>query len=316
MKSNVLLLFGQTLVEIRQLRYFLDIAKTEHLTSSAKQLFVTQSTLSHGLRLLEEELGVALFERVGRGLKLSQAGVVFKDYAARALQELEAGRMALADLASLQAGQLTVGVIPTSLHTLVPSAVAAFNARYPKIQVVLRELLAPEIEALLLSGDLDLGMAFHPAGVAGVDSEPLFEEHMQFVAHADHPLAARGPLKLQQLQDVPLALLSRRFATRRLVEEHLRAAGVQPKVMVEMESVHALIEACRCGPQLACIVPERAAALHGQGLSARVLKPSLMRTASLLWNARTSRSAAAQAFAGLLTESVQRQWRANTNHNA
>ena len=58
--------------------------------------------------------------------------------------------MALADLASLQAGQLTVGVIPTSLHTLVPSAVAAFNARYPKIQVVLRELLAPEIEALLL----------------------------------------------------------------------------------------------------------------------------------------------------------------------
>lgn len=295
-------------MEIRQLRYFLDIAQTEHLTTSAKQLFVTQSTLSHGLRLLEEELGVALFERVGRGLKLSQAGRVFKDYAARALQELEAGRMALADLASLQAGRLTVGVIPTSLHTLVPSAVAAFNARYPKIQVVLRELLAPEIEALLLSGDLDLGMAFHPAGAPGIDSEPLFEEQMQFVAHAAHPLAGAAPLALRQLQDVPLVLLSRRFATRRLLDEHLRAAGVQPRVMVEMESVHALIEACRWGPQLACVVPERAAALHGQGLGARNLKPALMRTASLLWNARTSRSAAAQAFAVLLAESVKRQW--------
>lgn len=297
-------------MEIRQLRYFLEIARTEHLTTAARQLFVTQSTLSHGLRLLEEELGVALFERVGRGLKLSQAGRVFKDYAARALQELEAGRMALADLASLQAGRLTVGVIPTSLHTLVPSAVAAFNARYPKIQVVLRELLAPEIEALLLSGDLDLGMAFHPTGAAGIDSEPLFDEQMQLVVHAAHPLAGCAPLPLQQLHDVPLVLLSRRFATRRLLDEHLRAAGVQPKVMVEMESVHALIEACRWGPQLACVVPERAAALHGEGLSARGLQPALMRTASLLWNARTSRSAAAQAFAQLLTESVKRQWAA------
>lgn len=292
-------------MEIRQLRYFLDIARTEHLTTSAKQLFVTQSTLSHGLRQIEEELGVQLFERVGRGLKLSQAGLVFKDYAARALQELEAGRMALADLASLQAGRLTVGVIPTFLHTMVPSAVAAFNARYPKIHVVLRELLAPEIEALLLGGDLDLGLAFHPAGVTGVVSEPVFEEHMQFVAHAAHPLAGETQLQLPQLQGVPLVLLSRRFATRRLLEEHLRAAGVQPLVRVEMESVHSLIEACRWGQQLACIVPERAAALRGPNMCAIGLTPPLVRTASLLWNARTSRSAAAQAFAGLLIASVQ-----------
>jgi LysR family cyn operon transcriptional activator len=85
-------------MELRQLRYFVDIAKTEHLTTSARNLYVTQSTLSHGLRQLEEELGMPLFERIGRGLKLSQAGVVFRNYAERALHEVEAGRMALADL--------------------------------------------------------------------------------------------------------------------------------------------------------------------------------------------------------------------------
>src|SRR5256885_6528342 len=74
-------------MELRQLRYFVDIAKTEHLTTSARNLYVTQSTLSHGLRQLEEELGMALFERIGRGLKLSQAGVVFRNYAERALHE-------------------------------------------------------------------------------------------------------------------------------------------------------------------------------------------------------------------------------------
>src|SRR5256885_13049645 len=76
----------------------LPISKTEHLTTSARNLYVTQSTLSHGLRQLEEELGMALFERIGRGLKLSQAGVVFRNYAERALHEVEAGRMALAEI--------------------------------------------------------------------------------------------------------------------------------------------------------------------------------------------------------------------------
>lgn len=66
-------------MEIRQLRYFLDIARTEHLTQSAHNLFVTQSTLSHGLRQLEQELGVDLFDRVGRRLRLSQAGLAFID---------------------------------------------------------------------------------------------------------------------------------------------------------------------------------------------------------------------------------------------
>ena len=73
-------------MELRQIRYFLSVAETEHLTQSAEALFITQSTLSHGLRQLETKLGTPLFDRLGRGLKLSQAGVAFRSYAARALQ--------------------------------------------------------------------------------------------------------------------------------------------------------------------------------------------------------------------------------------
>jgi LysR family cyn operon transcriptional activator len=72
---------------LRQLQYFLDLAETEHLTKSANNLFVTQSTISHGITQLEKELGIALFERIGRGLVISQAGIKFKAYASRALQE-------------------------------------------------------------------------------------------------------------------------------------------------------------------------------------------------------------------------------------
>ena len=114
-------------MELRHLRYFLELTQTEHLTQSAQNLFVTQSTLSHGLRQLEDELGIVLFERIGRGLKLSEAGRAFQGYAARALQEVESGRMALAEISGLNAGSLRIGILPSFGYTFIPPAVAAIR---------------------------------------------------------------------------------------------------------------------------------------------------------------------------------------------
>ena len=243
-------------MELRQLRYFLSVAETEHLTRSADALFVTQSTLSHGLRQLEAELGVPLFDRLGRGLRLSQAGHAFRDHAARALQELEAGRQAVADMSALQTGTLQVGVIPTFLTRFVPDAVAAFSARYPGVQLTVRDLRSGQIEELLIAGRLDLGIAFHPASREEIEAEPLFEERMHLVVHQGHPLARRQRLRLAELAGVPLALLPASFATRRLIDAAFAQAGVTPLVRVEMESVDALLQACRSGP-LATIAAEQ-----------------------------------------------------------
>jgi LysR family cyn operon transcriptional activator len=286
-------------MEIRQLRYFLDIARTEHLTLSAGNLFVTQSTLSHGIRQLEQELGVSLFDRVGRGLRLSQAGMAFRDHAARSIKELEAGRMALSELSGLQAGRLTVGVFPTFLNTLMPATVAAFTEAYPGVSVEVRDLRAGAIEEQVLSGELDFGIAFHPAAHEGIEAEHLFEERLMLVVASRHPLANRRSIELRQLASLPLALLPRNFATRRLIDDHLHAAGVKPLVKVEIESVEALIGVCRSS-LLASIVPERAA-LQAPDLNALVLRsPDIVRQAGILWRRGSSRSAAAREFAALL----------------
>lgn len=293
-------------MEIRQLRYFLAVAQTEHLTLAARNLYVTQSTLSHGLRQLEEELGIQLFERIGRRLKLSEAGDVFRNYAGRAFQELEAGRMALSELSGLQAGTLTVGVIPTFLNTLVPATVAAFNAAYPGINIVVRDLRASPLEEQLLAGELDLGIAFYPTQHQDIEAEPLFEERMQLIVDRSHPLASRSTLSVKSLADVPLALLTRAFATRRLIDQALRAAGVTPKVPVEMESVESLIAACR-DSQLASIVPERAARQAAGMRAINLVSPQLVRPAAMLWRHGASRSMAAQAFAALLRKDTRGQ---------
>ena len=288
-------------MEIRQLRYFLDIAQTEHLTQSAQNLFVTQSTLSHGLRQLELELelNIPLFDRLGRGLRLSQAGAAFRVHAARALQEIEAGRMARADMTSLQSGTLTVGVIPTFLHTLVPATVAAFSMLYPRVNIVVRDLRAGPIEEQLVEGQIDVGIAFYPAERDEIETEPLFNERMQLVVNRKHPLAHRRTLAVKDLARVPLAMLPRAFTTRRLIDDGLRRAGVVPEVRVEMESVEGLLDVCRWG-DLASIAPERAARQASDLLAIDLHSPAMLRHAGILWRRGASRSRAALEFAALL----------------
>jgi len=290
-------------MDIRQLRYFLDIARTEHLTQSAHNLYVTQSTLSHGLRQLEQELGLVLFERLGRGLKLSQAGAVFRSYASRALKEVEAGRMALAELSGLQSGTLTVAAIPTFLTTVVPVAVAAFSQAHPKVAVEVRELRAGPIEEQLLGGELDLGIGFHPSTHAEIDTEPLFTERLLLVVGPAHRWAGRRQLAMKALAEQPLALLPRSFATRRLIDDGLREAGVQPLLRVELASVEALLAVCRHG-DLASIVPERAARLAPALSAISLTAPVVVRHAGLLWRRGASRSAAALDFAARLREAA------------
>jgi len=299
-------------MELRQLRYFLSVAETQHLTQSAEALFVTQSTLSHGLRQLEAELGMPLFDRLGRGLRLSQAGAAFRPHASRALQELEAGRMAMADLAGLQAGSLTVGVIPTFLTRFVPDAIATFSAAYPKVQIVVRDLRGGPIEDLLIAGQLDLGISFHPVARAEIEAEPLFDERLQLVVHASHALARRRTLRMRDLAEVPLALLPRSFATRRMIDAAFAEAKVEPLVRVEIESVEALLHAFRQG-SLATIAAEHAAAQAGDDMRAIDLtEPVTIRHAGVLWRRGASRSAAAREFAAMLIPAIGRHTPAAT----
>jgi LysR family transcriptional regulator, cyn operon transcriptional activator len=291
-------------MEIRQLRYFLDLVDTQHLTKSADRLFVTQSTISHALKLLEDELGVLLFDRLGRNLRLSRSGQTFSTYAARALQELEAGRMAMADLSNMQTGSVRIGVIPTFLSSLIPQVVAEFTSLYPKVAIVIEDLRADMIERKLLDGQLDIGLAFHPAAQSEINSENLFSERMLAVFSKQHLLAKQKYVSLKALAEYQLALLPTSYVTRRMIDSAFRDAGLNPKVSVQMESIDALISTCEA-PHLVTIVPERAVAGHNSLLAIPIRQPSLVRHAGILWRNDASRSAAAAEFARILRVNIR-----------
>jgi LysR family cyn operon transcriptional activator len=183
--------------------------------------------------------------------------------------------------------------------------VGAFSRDHPGVAVEVRELRAGPIEEQLRSGELDLGIALHPASHDEIEAEPLFEERLLLAVAPSHPLAPRRSLAVKALAGVPLALLPRSFATRGLVDAALKAAGVQPTVRIEMATVESLLGVCRHG-DVASIVPERALRLAPDLRGIALTAPPLLRQAGLLWRRGASRSAAATEFAARLRRSLGR----------
>ncbi len=160
---------------LRHIRYFLAVAEQKNFTRAAEALHVSQPTLSQQIRQLEDTLGTLLFDRSGRTIHLTDAGEAWMRYAKLALQDLDAGVRAIHDVAELSRGSLRFAVTPTYTASLVGPIVDGFHEAHPGIRIDIRELTQDQMEAQLADDKLDIGVAFHPAFSADIESQPLFE---------------------------------------------------------------------------------------------------------------------------------------------
>ncbi|MCD0493245.1 transcriptional regulator CynR [Chromobacterium violaceum] len=259
---------------LRHIRYFLAVAEHRHFTRAAEALHVSQPTLSQQIRQLEEALGAELFDRGSRRLRLTDAGEAYQVHARRALRDLDAGRRALHDVATLQRGQLRLAMTPTFTAWLAGPLLARFHRRHPGIALTVREMSQEAMEAGLAEDILDIGIGFAPARTLDVEATPLLDERLALIAGDSHPLAARETvLSLADLEAMPLVLLSADFITRRHVDDYCLRHGIRPTVAVEVNSMGAAVEIIRHG-ELAGILPAAVAASQ-PGLAVLALSPAL-----------------------------------------
>ncbi|MEY2873222.1 MAG: transcriptional regulator CynR [Pseudomonadota bacterium] len=287
-------------MELRHLRYFVAIADAGTMGRAAEQVFVTQSTLSHQLAQLEDVLGVALFERIGRTLRLTEAGRELLGHARGVLAQVEEGCRAVSRTRTTASGSLRVGVIHSFVTSLMPRVAAAFLGAHPGVRLQIAELTGVDIETQVADGRLDLGVAFYPPMCDGVMGERLFDDTLVLAVPADHALASNKRVRFAQLGDLPLAMLSSRFATRRLLDGHFQRAGVRPNVVVEIDSVDALHRLVEQGAA-AAFLPRRSTRRTARVCLVEVTDPQPVRAAGLVWRRSPYRSAAALAFVDVLT---------------
>ncbi|QNG20236.1 transcriptional regulator CynR [Rhodococcus triatomae] len=292
-------------MELRHVRYLLAVADHGSFSRAAEALQVSQPTLSQQIKQLETGLGVQLLDRSGRSVRLTDAGEAYARHSRLALRELEAGERAVHDVQDLSRGQVRLSVIPTITAYLTGPLLHRFHRSYPGITLSVTEASQSRIEAALLTDTVDLGIGFGESRTAGIRSSPLFIERLGLVASSVSPLARRqSPLPIGDLARVPLALLTPNFATRMRIDDYFSEQDITPNVVLEADSIGALLEVVRRGA-MATILPGAIADGHADYLAPISLEPELpTRGIELLTRTTAYRSAAARAFDDVVSKVV------------
>ncbi|CAM2858901.1 LysR substrate-binding domain-containing protein [Paenibacillus sediminis] len=226
-------------MEHRLLEYFLAVSEELHFTKAAEKLGISQPTLSQQIRLLEEELGTPLFQRVGKKNYLTQAGQILLNHTYRVFNELEQAKAEINGLKGMQRGKLSIGC---SGNHLLTNSIISFHKEYPGIELSVIELATEETREGLLNNRLDLGVVFLPLKDEQLESIPLYQEELVLVVSHEHELAAEKSIKLEFLKDIPVILLPKKFLVRKMIDFYCNEIGVKLKPILEMSTLESLLQ--------------------------------------------------------------------------
>jgi LysR family transcriptional activator of glutamate synthase operon len=281
-------------MDLLQLHYFRTVARLEHVTRAAEELRVAQPALSKTIARLEAELGVPLFDRRGRRVALNTCGRAFLRHVERVFAEMEEGRQELADLAGLARGTVTVAA--TTLR-LLPDLLGAFRERYPGVSFRLSQASTTEMQAWLVSGEIDLCLASAPITGPALHAVALFTEEILLAVPPRHRLAGRGRISLSEVAAEPFISAKRGYWSRDLTDEACRQAGFIPDIICEGDEPGALRSLVAAGLGVAFLpTSSRRAGAEPKVAWLHITEPVCQRTVSLVWREDRYLSAAARRF--------------------
>jgi DNA-binding transcriptional LysR family regulator len=260
-------------MELRHLRYFLAVAETLHFTKAAAQLHIAQPPLSRQIRELEEELGVTLFERIGRRVELSAAGEVFAE---RARQILAATASAVVDSQRAQRGEigrLAVGFFEHAAYTVLPPVLRAFQLRFPNVEVELRWFPVVEQVAALMRGDIDLAFVRPVTNLDALSRATILREPFAVALPATHALARKATLSIADCAHERVMNYTQRLAPdyHATITRLCALAGFAPIAFPEVGQVYTALGLVSAGVGIA-IVPASVQRVHVDSVAYRPLK--------------------------------------------
>lgn len=217
-------------MELRQLHYFMKVAKKQHVTKAAEELHVAQSAVSRQIHQLEEELGAKLFIQKGRNLQLSPAGRLFLSRVEGILAELDKAVDEVREFMDPEAGEIRLG-FPHSLGiNLVPRLVSCFRKNnHPKVKFRFKQGKYNNLIDSVLKGEVDLALISpFPEDHEHVSGQVLLTEELYAILPPDHALADNESIRLEQLRDDSFVLFSEGYSLRKIVWDACLKAGFTP----------------------------------------------------------------------------------------
>ncbi|ULQ48238.1 LysR family transcriptional regulator [Flagellatimonas centrodinii] len=278
-------------MELRHLRYFVAVAEAEHFTRAAEALGMAQPPLSQQIRALETELGVDLFHRLPRGVRLTDAGHSLLEDARRLLQEAERAVERTRRVARGERGRLRVGMINSApFHPLIPGVIREFRRLNPQLALTLDEGPTPDLAAAVREERMDIAFVRPLLGdTRGLTVETLLDEPMVVALPAAHPLTKRVRVPLLALSIEPFVLFPRTVGAG-LYDAIIRScleAGFSPRVVQETSQVTSIVNLVAAGLGVS-IVPGSMQQVHTDGVVYRPIRaPAPSARLSVVYRAAT-----------------------------
>jgi DNA-binding transcriptional LysR family regulator len=282
-------------LELHQLRYLRAVVRSGSVTRAAAMEHLAQPSVSRQLKLLERELGVPLFHRVGRGVVPTDAALELADLADRVLDDLAATTTAITSRDEQAPAALRLCATETVADHLLPAALAQVLPRFPNVSASIEMLGTIDAVQRVLGDESDLAIVVLPIADSRVVSEQLFAEDVYLLLPGHDPAASRSPLPLREaLLREDLLLSMRGLGLRAQVDEAAAAAGLSVRSRVEMRSQRALLALVARGGG-AAFVPATSLAAAPPDVVALAMEPRLRR--EIGWIRRRGRHLPAAVFA-------------------
>lgn len=289
-------------MKIRQLEYLCSVVHFSSFRRAAAKLNVSEPAVSQGIKQLELELGVELFERSKRGVAVTAAGESFVLRAERILREIRAGRLELTNYAGQFRGKLVVGAAPITIGYFgLGELISHYNRVYPSINLSLREHDTEELLAKISDGEIDVGMMFLSStghhGEPSFEVRPLFRTQIVAICREDHPRATPSEISLDDLMKEQLIFSAPGTASRTTIEHAMNVCGLEPEISPNVANngslaMHLIAEGAGIGFSLAGFV----AHAHPQLRELRITNADVECSAALVLEKRGPRTTAIKAF--------------------
>jgi LysR family hydrogen peroxide-inducible transcriptional activator len=233
-------------MELHQLRYYLAVARTRNFSRAAEQCHVAQPSLSQQIMKLEDELGERLFERTKREVSLTPAGELFRRHAEQVLDGVEQARDCVREVGDVLRGRVLLGALPTIAPYYLPERLRTFTADYPDVEIVVHEDTTDRLVRAVLGKEIDAAVLSLPVERAGLVAEEFFDEDLLVALPANHPLAGRRALALDDLEQESFILMKEGHCLAGQALQFCRLNGFSPRMSfrsAQIETVMAFVAA-------------------------------------------------------------------------
>jgi DNA-binding transcriptional LysR family regulator len=286
-------------LELRQLEYFMALCNDLHFTKTAEKLRIGQPTLSYQMKALEDELGVRLFDRLGKKIAITEAGEILLKQCKKMFENLHFATEQIEELQKVKRGKLVIGALSGDLSLIASKVLLEFHAKYPHVQIQLFSI--DDAVEKVKQNEIDLALTFMPKPDDSLIHIPLYQDEFFLVVQMGHAWSERDAIEFPEIQSIPLILNPIGHCFRKLLEEACLFAEIGLQPIIESTDTKAILELVEEGIGATILSGTLFLLENKGGLKAiKITNPAFIKEVSIVHHKQKFMGTAAKGFIEIL----------------